>query len=130
MYGFNNDRSKAENVLDIGQENADLIGADLTNTLSTANTDFRGGTIKYDKIGDMVIVYVNGTTVADITGLTTISSRLPEEYRPQTSKLEKVRTLSTADLLIIHEGTVLLSPKSLTTIPSGTEIKGEIAYFV
>lgn len=130
MYGFNNDRSKAENVLDIGQENADLIGADLTNTLSVSSLYFDGGTIKYDKIGDMVIVYVNGTTSANISGSSRIGELLPAEYRPNVDKMEKVRTLSTADLLVGTEGQIYLSPKSLTTIPSGTEIKGEVAYFV
>ena len=131
MYGFNSDRSKVEieDALDIGQENADLIAADLTNTL-TLDSSYFSGTAKYDKIGSMVIVYVNVTTLANQSSNRRIESgAIPSDSRPSTNTSEVVRSYPSANLRVTTDGYVYLDYNE-TTIPSGTPIKGEVCYFV
>lgn len=120
---------KIENVLDIGQENADLIADDLTNTL-TLDSSYFSGTAKYDKIGDMVIVYVNVTTTASQSIDRRIeSSAIPSGNRPSLSIKEVCRSYPSASLRVTTDGYIYLDYNG-TTIPSGTVIKGEVCYFV
>lgn len=129
MYGFNSDRSKAENVLDIGQENADLIGADLANSLA-ANPEFFIGNLKYDKIGDMVIVYVSGTTYRPISEIVSINAEaLPSAYRPSPNQQEECRSIQSANLIVGTDGAIELDPNG-ETIAKRAHIQGEVAYFV
>lgn len=118
---------------DIGQENADLIAAELTRTLTPDSGNFNG-TVKYDKFGDMVIVYISGTLTRTISGLVSFqltSNAIPTGYAPSAAIYERCRTLPNADIWIRASGgsRVCLMCDGLS-IPSGTEIKGEIAYFV
>lgn len=118
-----------EEDLDVGQENADLIAEDLANTL-TLNSSYFSGTAKYDKIGNMVIVYVNVTTTASqSTNRRIESGAIPSGSRPSTNTSEVVRSYPSANLRVTTGGYVYLDYNG-TTIPSGTVIKGEICYFV
>lgn len=118
------------NATDIGQENADLIGANLANTLTVNSTYFSGGTIKYEKIGSLVIVYISGTTSAAISSNTQINSNLiPSGSRPSSAQSERVRNKQTASLRVTTGGYIYLDTNG-TSIPSGTSIKGEVAYYV
>ena len=121
------DERKADD--DIGQENADLIGAELANTLSL-NTSYFSGTAKYEKIGDMVIVYVNVTTTASqSTNRRIESGAIPSDSRPSSAVSEVCRSYPSANLRVTTGGYVYLDYNE-TTIPSGTPIKGEVCYFV
>lgn len=121
--------NKIKNALDIGQENADLIADDLTNTL-TLNSSYFSGTAKYDKIGSMVIVYVNVTTLASQSSNRRIESgAIPSGNRPSSTVSEVCRSYPSANLRVTTNGYVYLDYND-TTIPSGTAIKGEVTYFV
>lgn len=114
---------------DIGQKNADLIAEDLTNTL-TARSDYLSGTVKYDKVGDLVIVYVNGTTSAAISVNRYITnSALPSGYRPAVEENDIIRTVDGANLRVQTTGDIFIVPNG-TTVTSGTTITGEVAYYV
>lgn len=116
-------------LMDIGQANADLIADDLANTL-TLNSSYFSGTAKYDKIGDMVIVYVNVTTTASQSNNRRIESgAIPSGSRPSTNTSEVVRSYPSTSLRVTTGGYVYLDYNG-TTIPSGTVIKGEVCYFV
>lgn len=121
--------NKIKNALDIGQKNADLIADDLRNTL-TLDSSYFSGTAKYDKIGSMVIVYVNVTTLASQgTNRRIESGAIPSGNRPSSAVSEVCRSYPSANLRVTTDGYVYLDYND-TTIPSGTEIKGEVAYFV
>lgn len=114
---------------DIGQENAELIAADLTKTIT-------GG--KYGKIGDMVVVYINYTTSEAITvsanGTSQIgASALDSGYRPAAAEYDIIRSTDTGlQLMVDTDGYVYLSNSTAAdiTLQSGTTIKGEVAYYV
>ena len=117
------------NATDIGQENADLIADDLRNTL-TLDSSYFSGTAKYDKIGSMVIVYVSITTLASQSSDRRIESgAIPSGNRPSSAVSEVCRSYPSANLRVTTDGYVYLDYND-TTIPSGTAIKGEVAYFV
>lgn len=117
---------------DIGQENADLIAAELTQTLTPYSGNF-SGTVKYDKIGDMVIVYVSGTlsrTVSGVVPFQLTSNTVPLRYAPSEAIYERCRSLPNTNLAVGHFGNYVHLMCDGLSIPSGTEIKGEVAYFV
>ena len=114
---------------DVGQENADLVGEDLANTISL-NSSYFSGTAKYDKIGSMVVVYVNVTTSSSISSNRRIdSSAISSDYRPSSAQTETVRSYTTASLRVTTGGYLYLDYNG-NTIPSGTAIKGEVCFFV
>ena len=121
----------ADEMLDVGQFNADLIAAELTKTLSV-NTTYWNGTIKYDKIGSLVIVYVSGTTSSPIgpgTVRTLSSSSIETAYRPSATISEIARDIPTGLLQVSTSGSVGFVTYE-EAIDSGEPIKGEVAYFV
>jgi len=115
-----------EAYADIGQKNADLICAELkwgVKLLSNVT-----GTIKRDEIGDMIVIYVNCVTTTNIDEKMPISkTSISPVLFPSSDQSEKCRTVPTANILLDTVGKINLDPNG-TTIPSGTEIKGEIAY--
>lgn len=121
----------ADEMLDIGQKSADLIGAGLSKSL-TASSSYFTGTIKYDKIGDMVIVYVDVVTTALISGGTTrglSASAIESEMRPLTQASGLIRDMDDPLLHVTTSGLVCVNPNILS-IPTGSAIKGEVVYFV
>ena len=120
-----------EAYADIGQKNADLIAADLAYTVPSFEFEsYLTGTIKFDKIGDMVVVTVNGITATSISeSVNLFSGYWPIAWYPSSNQQEKCRTPYGADIIVDTSRVVKLDPNG-TTIPSGTAIKGEVAYFV
>lgn len=121
----------ADEILDIEQYNADLIADELTQTL-TANTSYFTGSIKYDKIGSLVIVYVSVSTTAAISAGTSrglSSSAIASAYRPATQANGIIRNMTDPLLQVSTSGQVSVYPAS-EAIPTGTAIKGEVCYFV
>lgn len=116
-------------LMDIGQVNADLVAEELTNTL-TLNSSYFSGTAKYDKIGDLVIVYINVTTSASQSSDIRIeNSAIPSGNRPSLTVKKVCRSYPSASLRVTTDGYVYLDYNG-TTISSGTVIKGEVCYFV
>ena len=121
----------ADDMLDVGQINADLIAAELTKTLGPASA-YCSGNIKYDKIGSLVIVYVDVVTTATYSA--TFSQQLSfnqmeSGYIPGTTQSAIIRNLNDPLLRVSTSG--LLSVYAPTeAIPTGTAIKGEVCYYV
>lgn len=121
----------ADEILDIEQYNADLIAGELTQTL-TANTTYFNGTIKYDKIGSLVIVSIDGEATTHIApgGVRTIASNtLASGFRPSETTSGIVRGVTNALFQASTGGSVGIIP-FFDPIESETAIKGEVCYFV
>lgn len=114
--------------LDVGQENADLMAAVLTQNVTLASG--WTGTVKYDKVGDLVIVYLNIQASEAVTSNKRIDAAAIEtSYRPSKEEKEYVRNLAKVQVSVNSTGqiTLLLNGEN---VPLNTVIRTEVAYYI
>lgn len=131
-----------DDIADAGQEFADTISADWT--ALTVNSTWFSGSVKYNKIGSMVIVYVNLLQTGGSSGTSALSgtadaatNNLPSALRPLSSQngtIRRIQNLSGNDgvkpyLYVTSSGKVVVYCNGVS-IPSNRYIRGEIVYML
>lgn len=122
----------ADEIMDVGQENADLVAKMLTSTLTANSTYFSDGTIKYGQIGNMVIVYVFGTTSASLPANNTrviSTGNMTSGLRPSAITRGSIRSTDAGLLQVTSGGTVGVVTGA-DAILSGTQIAGEVCFYL
>ena len=128
----------ADEIADAGQDFADEL-TDGWSTLPVNSTWFTGS-VKYKKIGSMVVVYANlyqngSGSLSGAVELT--SSSLPSEYRPATNKTGDFRPISNLSaydgykpyMQVTTTGKIFIQCNGIN-IPSTRYIRGEVVYEV
>lgn len=128
----------ADEIADAGQEFAD----ELTTGWSTlpVNSTWFTGSVKYKKIGSMVVVYANlyqngSGSLSGAVELT--SSNLPAEYRPATNRTGDFRPISNLSgydgykpyMQVTTTGKIFIQCNGIN-IPTTRYIRGEVVYEV
>ena len=127
-----------DELADAGQAFADFVAANYLNNSLSVNSDYFSGSIKYGKLGSLVVVYVNVTTSAVLYENKNISTdTLPSDYRPGTSKQGDWRSISNSSNFRIpmlqtnSNGSIQFIVNNTSgTISEGRTMKGEVAYYI
>ena len=114
-----------ESYFDVGQENADLIAAELINTGISIRSTVTGS-VKYGKIGDLIIVYVKLVVSSALTSGATIASGVPAAYRPAADKLQGIRRNDREKLKLDSGGTITVD----NDFTVGSQLFCEFAWYV
>lgn len=131
-----------DDISDAGQDYSDAISANWA--ALTVNSIWFSGAVKYNKIGNIVIVYVNLLQTGGSSGTSALSgsadaatNNLPSALRPLSSQngtIRRIQNLSGNEavqpyLYVNSAGKVVVYCNG-TSIPSNRYIRGEIVYML
>lgn len=114
-----------QSYFDIGQENADLIAEELSDTGITITSGLTGS-VKYGRIGNLVIVYCKLVVDTAIDGFLAIAGGVPSDYRPTMDKLESIRANDRLKVKLGTDGRLSVDG----TFPIGSQLFCEFAWYV
>lgn len=114
-----------ESYFDIGQYNADLIASDLSSSGVSIPSGV-SGSVKYGKIGSLVVVYVKLTVTTAIDGYKAIAGGIPSAYRPTADKLESLRISDREKARLGTDGIISVDGN----YPIGTQLFCEFCWYV
>ena len=108
---------------DVGQECSDLIAEDLSDTGVTITSGL-SGSVKYGKVGSLVIVYVKLVVDTAISGNMAIAGGIPSDYRPPMDKLEPTRASDRVKVRLGTDGRLTVDGN----FPIGTQFCCDICW--